>query len=220
MGLETKHTGTRGTFSGQGHSSAFPSVFRTLIWLWVIGSIFALKPTATQASKQKTLRKEAPKSKTTAPAPPIRRLTKSQSEVPADAMERREHVIQQTKIGDTLQEILSRFGLSNAERQLWTRSIQRDIGSRGLLPGGKEVHFYFTKPTPGTRQSPQLKAMEVDFSDTSTLTWEKGIRGILFQKREKPYDVRAEDCRRIGGKFAFCGWAKGGYPSDVTLSTG
>ena len=92
-------------------------------------------------------------------------------------------------MGDTLQELLSRFGLSNTERQLWTRSIQRNIGPRGLLPPGKEVHFYFTKPTPGTRQSPQLKAMEVDFSDTSTLTWEKEIRGILFQKREKPYDV-------------------------------
>ena len=189
MGLETKHTGTRGTFSGQRHFSAFPSVFRTLVWLWVIGFVFAIKPTAAQGSKQKTLRKEVAKSKTSAPAPPIRRLTKSQSEVPADAMERREHVIQQTKIGDTLQELLSRFGLSNTERQLWTRSIQRNIGPRGLLPGGKEVHFYFTKPTPGTRQNPQLKAMEVDFSDTSTLSWEKGIRGILFQKREKPYDV-------------------------------
>jgi murein DD-endopeptidase MepM/ murein hydrolase activator NlpD len=189
MGRETKHTGTRGTFSGQSHFSAFPSVFRTLVWLWVISFVFAMKPTAAQGSKQKTLRKEAPKSKTTAPAPPIRRLTKSQSEVPADAMERREHVIQQTKIGDTLQELLSRFGLSNTERQLWTRSIQRNIGPRGLLPAGKEVHFYFTKPTPGTRQNPQLKAMEVDFSDTSTLTWEKGIRGILSQKREKPYDV-------------------------------
>ena len=165
MGLETEHTGTRGTFSGRRHSSAFPSVFRTLIWLWVIGSIFALKPTVTQAAKQKTLRKETPKGKTAAPAPPIKRLTKPQSEVPADALERREHVIQQTKVGDTLQELLSRFGLPNGERQLWTRSIQRDIGPRGLLPGGKEVHFYFTKPTPGTRQIPQLKAMEVDFSD-------------------------------------------------------
>ena len=82
MGLEIKHTGTGGTFSGQRHSSAFPSVFRTLIWLWVIGFVFAMKPTAAQASKQKTLRKEAPKSKTTAPAPPIRRLTKTQSESP------------------------------------------------------------------------------------------------------------------------------------------
>jgi murein DD-endopeptidase MepM/ murein hydrolase activator NlpD len=189
MGLETKHTGTRGTFSGQRHFSAFPPVFRTLVWLWVIGFAFAMKPTPAQGSNQKTLRKEGPKSKTTAPAPPIRRLTKTQSEVPADAMERREHVTQQTKIGDTLLELLSRFGLSNAERQLWTRSIQRNIGTRGLLPAGKEVHFYFTKLMPGTRQSPQLKAMEVDFSDTSTLTWEKGIRGILFQKREKPYDV-------------------------------
>jgi len=189
MRRETKLTGTRGTFSGQNHLSAFPSVFRTLVWLWVIGFVFAMKPTAAQGSKQKTLRKEAPKSKTTAPAPPIRRLTKTHNEVPADAMERREHVIQQTKVGDTLQELLSRFGLSNTERQLWTRSIQRNIGPRGLLPAGKEVHFYFTKLTPGTRQNPQLKAMEVDFSDTSTLTWEKGIRGILFQKREKPYDV-------------------------------
>jgi murein DD-endopeptidase MepM/ murein hydrolase activator NlpD len=189
MGRETKHTGTRGTFSGQRHFSVFPSVFRTLVWLWVISFVFAMKPTSAQGSKQKTVRKEAPKSKATAPAPPIRRLTKTQSEVPADAMERREHVIQQTKIGDTLQELLSRFGLSNTERQLWTRSIQRNIGPRGLLPAGKEVHFYFTKPTPSARQSPQLKAMEVDFSDNSTLTWEKGIRGILFQKREKPYDV-------------------------------
>ena len=189
MGLEIKHTGTGETFSGRHQVSAFPSVLRTLVWLWVIGSVFAMKPTAVQGSNQKTLRKEAPKSKTTAPAPPIRRLTKIQSEVPADAMERREHVIQQTRVGDTLLELLSRFGLANAERQLWTRSIQRSIGTRGLLPAGKEVHFYFTKTMPGTRQSPQLKALEVDFSDTSTLTWEKGIRGVLFQRREKPYDI-------------------------------
>src|SRR4030095_4522509 len=134
MGLEIKHAGTRGMVSGQRHfSPAFPSVFRTLVWLWVIAFVFAMKPTAAQGSKQKTLRKEAPKSKTTAPAP-IRRLTKTQSEVPAEAMERREHVIQQTRVGDTLQELLSRFGLANAERQLWTRSIQRNIGTWGMLP--------------------------------------------------------------------------------------
>ena len=86
MGLEINHTGTRGMVSDQRHFSAFPSVFRTLVWLWVIGFVFAMKPTAAQGSKQKTLRKEAPKSKTTAPAPPIRRLTKTQSEVPAEAL--------------------------------------------------------------------------------------------------------------------------------------
>jgi len=104
-------------------------------------------------------------------------------------MERRQYVVQRTKAGDTLYELLSRFGLSTNEKQLWTRSIQRNIGARGLLPAGKEVHFYFTKTTPGQRQVPQLKAMEVDLSDAATLTWEKGIRGILFQKREKPFDV-------------------------------
>src|SRR5262245_5379617 len=189
MGLEIKHTGTRGTFSGQHQFIAFPSVLRTLVWLWVIATVFAIKPAAVQGYSAKTVRKESPKGKTTAPTPPIRKLTKIQSEPPADAMERREHVTHQTKAGDTLLELLSRFGLPNCERQLWSRSIQRNIGTRGLLPAGKEVHFYFTRLMPGSRQSPQLRALEVDFSDTSTLTWEKGIRGILFQRREKPYDV-------------------------------
>ena len=143
MGLEIKDTGTGGNVFRPTPGFSIPSVLRTLVWLWVIGSVLSMKPTAVQGSNQKTLRKEAPKSKTTAPAPPIRRLTKVQSEVPADAMERREHVIQQTRVGDTLLELLSRFGLANAERQLWTRSIQRNIGTRGLLPAGKEVHFLF-----------------------------------------------------------------------------
>ena len=38
----------------------------------------------------------------------------------------------------------------------------------------------------------KLKALEIDQDDASTLTWEKGIRGILFQKREKPYDVEVK----------------------------
>ena len=61
MGLEIKHTGTRGTFSGQRHFSAFPSVFRTLVWLWVIGFVFAMKPMAAQGSKQKLSAKKLPK---------------------------------------------------------------------------------------------------------------------------------------------------------------
>jgi len=52
--------------------------------------------------------------------------------------------------------------------------------------------------------------LELDQDDASILTWEKGFRGILFQKREKPYDVEVktvsgsvdtslfEDGRRIG----------------------
>lgn len=191
MGLETRHTGTGRTFSGLRELLAFPSLFKTLVWLWLISFVLATKPNPAQGVSQKAPRKETPKDKTTAPAPPIKRLTKATAETsPIDNLERREYVVQRTKAGDTLHELLSRFGLSTSEKQLWTRSIQRNIGARGLLlPAGKEIHFYFTKTTPGQGQAPQLKAMEVDLSDAATLTWEKGIRGILFQKREKPYDV-------------------------------
>ena len=148
------------------------------------------KPNLAQGMSQKASRKETPKGKTSVPSPPIKRLTKAAAEVsPIDNLERREYVVQRTKAGDTLYELLSRFGLSASEKQLWSRSIQRNIGARGLLPAGKEVHFYFTKRSPGQRQAAHLKAMEVDISDAATLAWEKGIRGILFQKREKPYDV-------------------------------
>jgi murein DD-endopeptidase MepM/ murein hydrolase activator NlpD len=190
MGLETRHTGTGRMFSGQHQLPGFPALFKPLVWLWLISFVLAIKPHPAHGISQKTLRKEVPKGKTSPPAAPIKRLTKNSAETsPTDSLERREHVVQRTKVGDTLHEFLSRFGLSSSEKQLWTRSIQRNIGARGSLPAGKEVHFYFTKRTPGQRQPPQLKAMEVDLSDAATLTWEKGIRGILFQKREKPYDV-------------------------------
>src|SRR5262249_59282208 len=120
MGLEIKHTGTGRTFSGQHQFVAFPSVLRTLVWLWVIGAVLAMKPTAVQGSNLKTVRKESPKGKTTAPTPPIRRLTKIQSEPPADIMERREHGTQQTKKGDSLVGVLRRFRLSKAEPPHWT----------------------------------------------------------------------------------------------------
>jgi hypothetical protein len=88
--------------------------------------------------------------------------------------------------------MLSRLGLPKAELQVWLRAVQRSIGPREILPAGKDVHFYFTNTIPGPKgkgPTAQLKAMEVDLSDASNLTWEKDIRGILFQKREKPYDV-------------------------------
>ena len=186
MGLEIKHTGTGGY---QDQFSAFPSLFRTLVWLWVIGFVLTVKPTTTHGSRLEAVRKEAPKGKTNSPTPPVRKLIGTTRELPAGALEKGEHVTQRTKAGDSLLELLSRFRLPSGESRLWTRSIQRHIGPRGLLPANKEVHFYFDRSPSASRQSSQLRAMEVDFSDTSTLTWEKGIRGILFQKREKPYDV-------------------------------
>src|SRR5215510_7977128 len=177
-------------FFGQHQLVAFPVLIKTLVWLWLISFVLAVHPHPVQGVNQETLRKDALKRKTTPPASPFKRLGKGTAEAsPTDSLERPEYIVQRTKAGDTLDELLSRFGLSNSERELWTRSIQRNIGVRGLLPAGKEVHFYFTKRALGQRQAPQLKAMEVDFSDAATVVWEKGIRGILFQRREKPYDV-------------------------------
>src|SRR5262245_20881579 len=180
IGLETRHTGIGRTFSGQRQLLTFPALFKTLVWLWLISFVLAIKPNPAHGVSQKTLRKETPKGKTTPPAAPIKRLTKGTAETsPTHNMEMREYIVQRTQVGDTLHELLSRFGLPISEKELWIRSIQRSIGSRGLLPAGKEVHFYFTKRTLGQRQAPQLKAMEVDLSDAATLAWEKGIRGIL-----------------------------------------
>src|SRR5262249_12765437 len=134
MGLEIKHTGTGGTFSSQHQFVAFPSVLRTLVWLWVIGAVLAMKPTAVQGSNLKTVRKESPKGKTTAPTPPIRRLTKIQSEPPADIMERREHDTPPNKTEDTLGEFFSSVGLSHIEQQLWSPPIPRRHRTRGLRP--------------------------------------------------------------------------------------
>jgi murein DD-endopeptidase MepM/ murein hydrolase activator NlpD len=90
--------------------------------------------------------------------------------------------------------LLGRYGLTAAEKQLWVRSITREVGRRPLSPG-REVHLYFAKPklTSPRRAVPgQLKALEFDHDDAFTLAWEKGIRGILFQRREKPFDVEVK----------------------------
>src|SRR5262245_3533041 len=128
MGLETRHTGIGRTFSGQRQLLAFPFLFRTLIWLWLISFVLAIKPNSGHGVSQKTPRKETPKGKTTPPTPPIKRLTKATAETPPiENMERREYIVQRTKAGDTLYELLDRFGLSTNEKQLWSRSIQRNI---------------------------------------------------------------------------------------------
>jgi murein DD-endopeptidase MepM/ murein hydrolase activator NlpD len=190
--------------------------------------MIAMKPTGAEAAKQKTVRKEAPKAKVVAPTPPVKRLTKVQAHrailakpepAPIDLLEKREHVVQRTKSGDTLQDLLSRFKLDQSERQLWDGSIKRNFGTRGL-PAGKEVHFYFANPTTrgrGRSSSSQLKALEVDYNDASTLTWEKGIRGILFQKRDKPYDVELKTASGVVQNSLFEDGSKAGI-SPTLLS--
>ena len=155
-------------------------------------------PQDVRGAKQKTVRKDVPKGKS-APTGPIK-LADTQSRrtllpppltPPVDSLEKREHVTHRIRSGETLSQVLARYFVPEAEKQFWVRSITRNASSR-VLTAGREIHLYFDKPafkrpsraTPGT-----LRAIEFDQNDGFTLTWEKGIRGILFQKREKPFEV-------------------------------
>ena len=176
-----------------------PQGFNFFVWLWVFAAITILIPPEARGAKQKTVRKDTTKSKSATPGP-VQKLADTESHkaflrqpitLPIDPLEKREHVVHRTRTGETLSQVLARYYVPDAEKQFWVRSIMRNTGSH-VFPSGKEVHLYFAKPAfkrpsrvvPGT-----LKAIEFDQNDSFTLTWEKGIRGILFQKREKPYDV-------------------------------
>jgi hypothetical protein len=171
---------------------------KSLSWLASVLVLLALNSVHVHAAKQKIVRKEAPKAK---PSPaPVRKTASVQRGLlatlpqPIDPFEKRVHMTHEVRSGETVLDMLGRYGLPDTERRLWARSLARDLG-RPALPAGREVHLYFASPTftrakkmvPG-----QLKAVEVDRDDASTLTWEKGIKGILFQKREKPYDVEVK----------------------------
>jgi murein DD-endopeptidase MepM/ murein hydrolase activator NlpD len=182
-----------------GHKLVKSSLKRR-VWLSALVALVAVSSVDASVVTRRTARKEAPKAKPSPTAPkvrkvasaqPVKPLIRSPLPEPADPFERREHIIYKVRPGETYSDVLSRYRLPEAEKQLWIRSLTRDIGRRSL-PIGKDLHLYFAKPSliktkPGVLG--QLKALEFDQNDAFTLTWEKGIRGILFQRREKPYDV-------------------------------
>jgi murein DD-endopeptidase MepM/ murein hydrolase activator NlpD len=87
--------------------------------------------------------------------------------------------------GDTLTKVLVDYGVSLQDRKLWLQSIQKHLPLTAFRPG-KEVQLYLTQPPKGHGQ---LKAIEIGQNADSILTWERGMRGVVFSKREKPYDV-------------------------------
>lgn len=179
------------------------SHIRKLTWLATFIAVLVINLVQAHAAKQKNLRKDAPKGKSNPVTVPIRKVSNSPAPKaplssplpqPLDPLEKREYMTHRVRAGETIFDMLGRYGLSASERQQWARFMARDL-RRQVLPVGKEVHLYFAKPTflRRNRAVPgQLKALEVDQDDTSSLTWEKGLRGILFQKREKPYDVEVK----------------------------
>ena len=170
--------------------------------LMALLALVALAPVDASATKQKGLRKETPKGKSTTVAAPLQKFSKSQTRnallrqptpQPIDPLERREQSIHRVRSGETLTDVLGRYRVPQADKQLWVRTMKRNFGSE-VLPAGKELHLYFAKPTFRSRSQTrgQLKALEVDHDQSYSITLERGIRGILFQKREKPFDVEVK----------------------------
>lgn len=115
-----------------------------------------------------------------------------------EAPESLKHVVHQIKPGDTLAKLFSQFGLSEKERQLWIRSIQKHFSVNRLRPGN-EMHFYLIKPDTTRRNQTRkevLKALEIEIDKDWALTWERGVRGIVFNKRERAYDF---ELKSVGG---------------------
>ena len=110
---------------------------------------------------------------------------------PPDGLSALKRVTYKIQPGDTLSKLFVRYGLSPQERKLWIQSIQKQLPLSAFRPG-KEVQFYLSGPASSSRAQKgkgQLKALEIEQNEDSILTWEKGTKGIVFSKRERPYDV-------------------------------
>jgi murein DD-endopeptidase MepM/ murein hydrolase activator NlpD len=226
MAVKRKHTLQVRASPAPALHSACLYFFKSLVWLWVISAIVTIRPSEAEAAKAKSTRKEASKVKPPPPVVPVRTFTKTQARTallrtpapgPIDPAEKREHVVHRVRSGETLPQLLSRFNLLQTEKQLWVRAIKRNSGAQAI-PAGKEVHFYFFRPATKDRKQtppPQLKALEVDYNDSSTLTWEKGIRGIFFQKRDKPFDVELKTVSGSVENSLFEDGEKAGVPRKL-----
>ena len=180
-------------------AEVFTSHLRSISWLATFVAVLLISMVQALAAKQKAPLKETAKAKSNSPPvstrprtiPESRPLFGSSFPSLPDIFEKRQHMTDRVRSGETVAQFLRRYGVSGADQQLWSRAITRSI-VRQTLPAGREIHLYFAKPT-FRRQNQlipgQLTALELDQDDDSTLAWEKSLRGILFQKREKPYDV-------------------------------
>ncbi|HEU4341569.1 MAG TPA: peptidoglycan DD-metalloendopeptidase family protein, partial [Candidatus Binatia bacterium] len=148
-------------------------------------------PKTTSASQAKKAKAPPTPARTPTQAQARKLLLPQRDRVTSNPLEERwEHTTHRTKAGDSFPLLLNRLALSQTERRLWVRSIERDFGKKPL-PAGKAVHFYLSRPagSNGATSVVQLKAVEVDYSESLNLTWEKGSWGIVFDKREKPYEI-------------------------------
>ncbi|MBI4529849.1 MAG: peptidoglycan DD-metalloendopeptidase family protein [Deltaproteobacteria bacterium] len=141
----------------------------------------------------------------------------AQALAPLDVFESFRYLVHKAKPGETLARLFDRFGLPANEKQSWLRSVQKHHPFKRLR-GGQEIHFYFFKPNPVPRdpsRKEHLKALEIELDDDWNLTWEKGNNGIVFNKREKPFDVELKTVRGVVENSFFHDGARAGLNRTV-----
>ena len=111
-----------------------------------------------------------------------------------ESLDTLEQIIYRIRRGDTLARILKPYGLSGEERELWFRSIRKHYSLRRLRTG-KEIYLYFTKNGSngaGKSNGRHLKALELELGNDRVLTWKQGDQGIVFRRRERPYETEVK----------------------------
>ena len=193
-------------------------VCNLLVWFWV----FAALARPAEAAKQQTVYKKV-STGTQIPTPHIRRITNTQPYKavpprkigPNNPLEMRQHVIHRIRSGDTLPKILNRFNLTASEKQMWGHAIRLHF-RLGTLKPGREVHFYFSEPSiNGNKGGKSLAALELDYNDTIDLTWERSGQSILFQRREKPFEIELKTATAMVDDSLYTAGQRAGIHSSL-----
>lgn len=157
-----------------GANAFFIGLFLTLLWL-----VTPIQPSGATPLKQ-----------------PANGVTKEKGAThpPIESLDTLEQIIYRIRRGDTLARILKPYGLSGEERELWFRSIRKHYSLRRLRTG-KEIYLYFTKNGSngaGESNGRHLKALELELGDDRVLTWKRENQGIVFRRRERPYETEVK----------------------------
>lgn len=163
----------------------------------MVVAVAAINPRIADASGQQTRGEKIPRhelavslNQTANTAPATEIIVPRPELPPLEPVEGLERIVHRTRRGDTLGRLLGRFGVPEKERRIWIGSVKKHHPSQ-LLPVGREIHLYFVKTESSAHKKlpAQLKALEIDLNEDWNLTWEKSVKEIIFEKREKPYDV-------------------------------
>ncbi|HEX9445510.1 MAG TPA: peptidoglycan DD-metalloendopeptidase family protein [Candidatus Binatia bacterium] len=179
----------------------------------ILLGVLAWTPAATRAGQQEDLlpKLNEPSGQSGALNPPLPAHDYS----PPEGLRALKRIGYKIQAGDTLTSVLVRYGVSLQDRKLWLQSIQKHLPLTAFRPG-KDVQLYLTQPPAssraqqGQKNKEMLKAIEVEQNEESILTWEKGTRGIVFSKREKPADVELKTAGGVVESTLFADGARVG----------